>query len=285
MLEQLLHFIRSTTSVLYTVIYQNRFFFIDYWSFNHFVTGALLTALFRYRGVTHPLLWLLGLLCLWETVEITFVYLAIHVFKPEIIPDQFTDIVIGMLGGVIMLGGLRLWKSGARAKLPRMNRRTAGQLALAATMSGLWVASYSYRYNVSYLNSPLINWWAFAWWTLGIYLSIRLYEKSRQAIPRPWFRFLITWVTFLACLLAFEFTGYNLLGIREIRGGEPLIFGLVHGTRELKIYYLVAVPIAIAANRLAPCAPFLRDIVRRFAKREITSAHIPTERQESSEAA
>lgn len=101
MLAQVYHFILSAFAPLYTVIYRADFFFIDFWSFNHFGSGFILMVFLMRKETRHPVALLLALLFCYECVEIAFPYFAVHIFKPEIIPDQFTDIVIGLLGGLL----------------------------------------------------------------------------------------------------------------------------------------------------------------------------------------
>ncbi len=101
MLAHVYHFILSAFSPLYTVIYQTDFFFIDIWSFIHFGNGFILMVVLMRKGSRQPIALLLALLFCYECVEIAFPYFAVHIFKPEIIPDQFTDILIGLLGGLL----------------------------------------------------------------------------------------------------------------------------------------------------------------------------------------
>jgi hypothetical protein len=50
------------------------------------------------------------------------------------------------------------------------------------------------------------------------------------------------WIIFFLGLLAVEFMGYYILGIHLVTSSGPLVFGLIHGTATLKIYYMTVGP-------------------------------------------
>jgi hypothetical protein len=49
-------------------------------------------------------------------------------------------------------------------------------------------------------------------------------------------------------LLLIEYLGYYVLRIRQVTTEGPLLFGLIHGTVSLKIYYIFAGVCAVAVN-------------------------------------
>jgi hypothetical protein len=100
-MEDLYFFIHYWTEPLYSVIYRNYFFFIDYWSFIHLTSGALLMLFAQQKNWRRSFLFTLSILLLWETIEASFVYFSVNIFNPEILSDQATDIIIGMTGAVI----------------------------------------------------------------------------------------------------------------------------------------------------------------------------------------
>ena len=111
-LETILGLINFYTAPLYTVLYRCRCFFIDYWSLVHFISGFIVISVARRYGCRHPFLILGAILFAWEVTEMVFIYAAIQVFKPETIPDQFMDIVIGFAGGYVSLVSTRLRRRG-----------------------------------------------------------------------------------------------------------------------------------------------------------------------------
>lgn len=235
MLQDLYRLILEKTDFLYTVLVQTPFFFFDVWSIVHFFMGGILMLILTARRVSRSCLVLFLLLFLYELVEIGFTYLAINVFRPEILLDQVTDIWVGLLGG---LAASRLRK-GVASPVVR-------DLAVAATVSAVWVAFYGYRYNVEFFNSRGINWWAFLWWSGDLFAMLRFFDWLRGAVSPRWLAVPATWAAYAATLLTAEYVGYALLGIREMHGEPPLIFGVIHGTTTLKLYYCVAGLLAIA---------------------------------------
>jgi hypothetical protein len=101
MTERLYHLIHLYTAPLYTSLYHSTWFFIDYWSFIHLVSGLLIVCCAGHLRLRHPWRTLGIILVSWEILEIFFIYIAVRIFKPENIPDQITDILIGLLGGYI----------------------------------------------------------------------------------------------------------------------------------------------------------------------------------------
>jgi hypothetical protein len=112
MLETIYGLINFYTAPLYTILYKSQYFFIDCWSFVHFISGFVIVSLTLRRGGSRPLMILMAVLLSWEVLEITFIYMAIHVFRPETIPDQFTDIIIGFIGGFFGVMSAAIWRKG-----------------------------------------------------------------------------------------------------------------------------------------------------------------------------
>lgn len=237
MLQDLYKLILEKTGFLYTVLVRTPFFFFDIWSIVHFFTGGILMMILAARRTSRPFRPLFTILLGYEIFELAFTYLAINVFRPEILLDQVTDIWVGLLGGFVALR-LRRWL-GVPGPVVR-------DLAVAVTVSAVWVAFYGYRYNVALLNSRGINWWAFLWWAVGLFAILRFFGLLQNASSPWWLAIAATWAAYAATLVAVEYVGYSLLGIRELHGESPLAFGVIHGTPALKLYYAVAAPLAIA---------------------------------------
>ena len=145
----------NETSWLYTKIYQNDLFFFDLWSFVHLWSGFSVYLLLRAIGFKKPLTTLISILAIYEIIEILFIYFAFSIFKPETIKDQFTDIILGISGGLISLIFMDL--------LVRYNERyprlllTFIMFVVSSTCAFVWVGFYHYRYNVDFYNTPGIN--------------------------------------------------------------------------------------------------------------------------------
>lgn len=241
-LAEALKYIRVNTDWLYTVIYQNKFFFIDYWSIVHFFSGFFLPVILSKLKFRKVYLKSFLILLIYEVIEISLIYFAFNIFKPETIKDQFTDIIIGLTGvyAVYMFKEFPLKTS--RHNLP--NYLTA--FISSFIISFIWVGFYKYKYNFESLNNVGLNLWAFGWWFTALLLVLLFYHKMNLKILNRIFTMLITYFAYLISLLIFEYIGYNLLSIREISkvSSHSLVFDLIHGTKVMHIFYLSA-PLAV----------------------------------------
>jgi hypothetical protein len=123
----------------------------------------------------------------------------------------------------------------------------------SVSLSFLWVGSYGYSYNIETFNSPGLNWWAFSLWAWALTTTVLVNALVKRYIPSPRVRLTAIWGAYCAGLLILEYTGYHIFGIREAQGlhAPPLVFGLVHGSLVMKLYYGVAGLAAIGLQELA----------------------------------
>jgi len=189
---------------LYTKVYQNDFFFFDLWTIVHCWSGFILFLALKSLRVKNPFPVQLTILFLYELMEILFTYFALHIFKPETIKDQFTDIFIGMVGA--MIGNAILKSTSLKNIIHVKNLKIFLAFLTAITYSFLWVGFYHYSYNVELFNTPGINIGAFAFWTAGVFFTIRFYEKLKNL--KLWKRLLILWGVYLTGLFIVEFFGF-----------------------------------------------------------------------------
>jgi hypothetical protein len=255
MFQEIYAFVLRKTAFLYTQVVRTPYFFLDLWSIVHFVSGAALGLFLAARRIRRPFLVIPLLLVGYELVEIALTLLATGVFLPEVLPDQVTDVSVGMLGG---FAGWGLVRRGRAAGWPVRAGQPAPllpDLAVAVSVSTVWVAFYGYRYNVEFFNSHPVNWWAFLWWSGGLLGVLRLFGWLRAAGSPPWMAIPATWAAYVAILVTVEHVGYAVVGIREARGGGPLVFDVIHGTPTMKLFYavagLVTIGIASGVQRLA----------------------------------
>ncbi len=221
------------TQWLYTMLYVHPLFFLDYWSIVHLWSGCLVYLSLSALGVRRPWRLLVAALLAYEVVEIILRYVALHVFLPETITDQVTDIVIGCLGA---------YAASAWLRRPRHTGHVAAALTAASIAFG-WVGSYQYRYNLEMLNSLGINWWAFICWFAVMLGTLRWYRWAERRWPQPGVALAGTWLFgVVGLLIPIEYVGYSLLGIHEIGHptAQPLLLNLVHGTPTLFSFYLTA---------------------------------------------
>ena len=244
----LVEYILSETAWLYTKIYQNNLFFFDLWSLVHLWSGFMVYLLIRAARIKRPMTVLASILALYEILEILFIYFAFMIFRPETIKDQVTDILMGMVGATASYLFLEA--------VIKFNIRYSKVImafiifVVSSSYAFFWVGFYHYRYNVEIYNTPGLNLSTFSAWTMGgmfILYIFRLFWKIR--FP---YRLGLTWLLFFIALLAFEYTYYYILEVRESSGYplKPLIFGLIHGTRTLHVFYLIAPFILIGVYEL-----------------------------------
>ena len=115
------------------------------------------------------------------------------------------------------------------------------QLFAAAILACFWVSAYRYRYNVDAFNTQGINIWAFSLWVLGGYVFLRIYAFVGNKLISQYLRIIVSWLFYFSCLLVMEYIGYYTLQIREssARPGDDLLFGLIHGTKGMHVYYVL----------------------------------------------
>ncbi len=225
----------NKTSWLYTKLYENPLFFFDLWSLVHLWIGFILFFLIKSTRIRKPFLYLFFILLAYEIIEFSIGSFGLRVFQSEIIKDHISDIILGILGGLI---GLIF-----NTYLKRKPNHIRFQYLLIAFLSGvtysfLWVGFYQYQYNMSFFNTPGINFGAFLFWLAGSWGTIEFFRLFKKR--KLWVRILITWTTYIFALFMFEYIAYEQVEIHEVsRNGEnPLIFGLIHGTWYLHLVYL-----------------------------------------------
>lgn len=238
-LSEILKFIRTNTDWLYVVIHQNKLFFIDYWSFIHFFSGFFLPVVLTNLKIKRVYFISLMILLFYEVLEISLIYLAFNLFKPETIKDQITDILLGAAGVFII----------SRSFLSKFRREFSYHfyaITSSLIVAFIWVGFYKYNYNIESLNTSGLNIWAFFLWSFGLFSICLLYEKSKSISLRKEISLTILYAFYLLMLFMVEFVGFHILGIKEINhpNSSPLISDLIHGTYALHIFYLVS-PILI----------------------------------------
>jgi hypothetical protein len=236
--ESIREWFRYHTDFLYTLIYKDGPFYLDFWSLVHAWSAIILFTLFVSLGVKRRWFWFVTIIIGYEIIEVLFIYFALHIFRPERFNDQIMDIIVGI--GVAITWYYILSfnsKSSKTSKLPSWFFRFFS----SATFSFVWVGNYHYQYNLELINTKGLNIWAFSLWLIGGYLFLILYDMIKRFFNKVILRFGITWVIYFILLLIIEFTGYYILGIKEVSAGQKnaLIFGLVHGTMAMHIYYLL----------------------------------------------
>lgn len=237
------HWIAERTAWLSTRLFETPVFIFDLWSCIQFGFGFILFAILA--GLRSRFIYwkLFGLLLVCQVFAAGFMSAWVHPLQTETFTAQFSDLVVGMAGG---LGAALLLKRWERLNMAAdgdalvCNRITAGLASPAIAF--LWVGSYGYQYNVAALSSQGLNWFAWGLWTLGHFTILEVNSRLKRRVSAAWVQLSILWLTYYLVLFGIEFVGYYLLGIHEV--GRPacpaLICGLIHGTPVLFGFYLTA---------------------------------------------
>lgn len=236
----------DSTGWLYTKIYENPLFFIDYWSLNHIWAGCIISLILITSKVKNKLLLFLLILCGWELFEILFLKISFNIFHIETLKDQFTDIVIGLLSGYLTL--IITKNKGIFKRFKFINFESVTAVFSAISIAFLWVGFYHYHYSRAEFNSPGINYWAFILWFFGYLTMFRYYVFLEKKIIKLIPRIIIYWLSYFAVLFIIEYIGRYVIEIKEVSNpaNTPLIFGLVYGSPTLHFFYSIAPIISIS---------------------------------------
>ena len=217
--EQLVLWIRDQTGWLYHQVYQNQLFFFDLWSLAHLWSGFVLFSILLAIKVKYPWLWLFVSLVAYEVAELAMLYLSLHVFFPETIKDQFTDIFIGILGGAI--GYFYAGKLFRRSTLSILILDFEC-LFIGMTVAFLWVGHTRFILMQEAVWEPF-SIGLFFWRWLLVYLLVRFYACLKWEYAEIKIRMVLLLVAFL---LLFAF-------YRILLNFNPLLSGSYSGTFSL----------------------------------------------------
>jgi hypothetical protein len=90
----------SHSAFLYDVIFGKGWFYIDHWSLVHCWSGAVLITLLASLRFRNRWFWLVFFLTAYEVLEVSFVFVAWHIFRPERLNDQLMDVLIGSVAAM-----------------------------------------------------------------------------------------------------------------------------------------------------------------------------------------
>ena len=221
-MEDSVIWIKQHSGWLYEKIYENQFFFLDIWSLAHLWSGFVLFTVLLSIRKRHPFLWLLFYLSLYEILEIAMLYLSLHVFQPETIKDQFTDIFVGIFGGYL---SYLFVNQKAKNKIAFFEKVDIEALFVAETISFLWVDRSQFFFFQPEPALPLsvIN---YLWRILLGYLLLRIYASYRRIdrnISNGLQVFLIAYFT-LFILTGFQLRIYTFREIFNIHLNSSFFF-------------------------------------------------------------
>jgi len=229
----------SVTAWLYVKIYENPFFFFDYWSIMHIITSSLVIIILNIFNLKHKFIILFLSVVSWEIFELLFLYFNFNIFQPETLKDQATDIAIGMFSG--LLTQYFIINKNKIYILKNIKQQDITILLTAFLISFNWVGFYNYHYSVKELNFNGLNLWAFSLWSVGNIAILKGYLFLRRFFKNTFLLMPIFGIIYFLILLIVEYIGRYLLEIKEVSSPNhtPLIFGLIYGNNVLHLMYIV----------------------------------------------
>lgn len=213
--------IKHHTAWLYNQIYENHYFFIDLWSIVHCWSGFVVFTLLLVLHYKRPWMWLVIYLTTYEIVEILMLYVSLHIFNPETIKDQFTDIFVGIFGG--LLSYLFAYQK-SRIKFSIIRDIGFEALFVAMTFAFLWVGQPYFFFFESAENDPF-SLTTFFQRLLFVYLLLRLYCSHKSLEDKVWNRWVVFTLTYfvLNILLAFFAGIYTFEGSIDLSIADKLL--------------------------------------------------------------
>lgn len=119
-------------------------------------------------------------------------------------------------------------------------KKKVGQQLLIAFLISLWWVSYSGIYEYTTENHVLfgVNLYPLLLWTLGLVLLREVYEKLKGN------RFIKATLIYIVGIIALEYIGYQLLGIRLACSYRGLFNNsIMHAPTYSQIFYFIIGPI------------------------------------------
>jgi len=175
-MDLIINTVYSNTLWLYKVIYSNKLFFIDFWTFNHIWSGAFIYLILKAKNVSRVWLVLIILLLTYELIEIMFRIFALDLFKPEIIKDQINDVIFGIFGAILCRFLLKIRKSRSwdvfHLRYPLTSLFTSGTISYLAV-------GFSYRQNLVQDNGVIYVLCHFIFLWFALYYLLQFYEMFK----------------------------------------------------------------------------------------------------------
>ena len=274
--EQFVLWIRDQTGWLYNQVYQNQFFFFDLWSLAHLWSGFVIFSILMAIRNKYPWLWLFVSLVAYEVAELAMLYFSLHVFFPETIKDQFTDIFIGLLGGIIAY--FYASKMFRRSTLSILIRDFEC-LFIGMTVAFVWVGHSRFILMQEAVWEPH-SIGLFFWRWLLVYLLIRVYASLKWEYAEIKIRLVMLLFAFL---LLFAMAGFLLDLNRLLLGPNTVKADLKHGTSVLNMVYQFSFLFGIVlfyelvSNLLSKAAS---EFSQKYPVGEVIQATIPEVAQE-----
>jgi hypothetical protein len=269
-MDQFVVWIKNHSGWLYRQIYENPYFFIDFWSLAHlwcgFVVFTILVGL-RWRN---PWFWLIFYLILYEIVEIFMLYISLHIFNPETIKDQFTDIIIGILGAYL---GYLFIRQKAKQRIQFFGKLDFEALWVAETLSFLWIDRTQFFFFQPVSGDPL-SVTNYLWRILPGYLLLRIYAQYKKINNNVYSCLTVFAMAYFALYILLEFISgnYTFTSVLNMTNGQMTVnFNTTYFVSQLCYPFLMILfyefmldifgkASEALANRKTSAVPFRRRI-------------------------
>jgi hypothetical protein len=203
-MRDVMQFIREFTVWLHQPLLEYGLFYIDLWSLVHFWSGLIIFVGLSALKWEKRWGWLAFFLLAFELVEATIFISIMKMFRPEKLPDCFTDIIVGMAGGYLIYLLFEKWKVTSYVSKLFLFWLTAG------TLSFLWTGNSGYLFNNPEHNASGFNWWVFVGWMVIGILILYFYDRMRILKYNTLKSIVTTWIAYLVPLLILSFGVSNM---------------------------------------------------------------------------
>lgn len=235
------HFIKewliNSTDWLYITIYQNAWFYIDYWSIVHFWSGCFLLLIFLYLKFKKTWIYLIGVLFSYEICEILLKYFWFNIFFPETIKDQLTDVFIGFLGAVFLWLFLKFRISLYFPKRKRSEHHLGSSAFSSVTIAFLLVGCGNFSNFYSFTPGYRFNWLSFLIWTTMLLILIRLWILFSKRFNKIIISGALALSFFILLFLVIETISLRLFNVEMIsyKLTNPVLFEAIKGRTVILI--------------------------------------------------
>lgn len=243
-MRDLMHFIREFTVWLHQPLFEYGLFYLDLWSLVHFWSGMMVFTGLSALNWQNRWRWLVFFLTAFELLEASIFIAIMKMFRPEKLPDCFTDVIVGMAGGFLVFSLFEKRK----ITIP-FARLFIGWLA-AGTISFLWTGNYGYLTSNATLETLNFNWGSFLNWMIAGMGVLYLFEKISDA-KIGWIKSAaITWGVYSTALLFLIGITANLLNADELAHANPSLLKFVGANDVKTLFYFTAPFLFIGFYRL-----------------------------------
>jgi len=232
-----MHFIRQYTVWLHHTLFEYGLFYIDLWSLVHFWSGMILFTALTALKWNNRWRWLVFFLFAFEVVEATIFISILKMFRPEKLPDSFTDIFVGLAGGYLVYFLFE------KQKISVSYSKIFLYWLASGTVAFVWTGNSDYVISRPVFNVQGINWWVFLCWMAAGISILFLYERLKNFNSGSLRSTAISWIAYMPVMLFFFNLTSNLLYAGEAFTGGNSYFIKYIPTNGAKAFFYITSPL------------------------------------------